>query len=172
MNFFNITKRGYKFDKRIFWAAMILIFSTIFLIMWTYKFDFSLHPYFNCKFAFCENPYYKMDSCSQELKILWVIPLYKTQDCRINCKWCNLETLTLGEYGERPNNFLFNNMSLISFIIILIAFGVNHLIHNKGRKFDVEIPITKKIIINRDFIKNLKFDYDNKNEDTKNNRKD
>lgn len=155
MKRFNTTKYGYRFDRLLFWFSMSLFLSLVFYLMWQYNFDFSAHVYFNCPGPnSCKNPLAKMDQVSQELKILWVIPLYKTDDYKQNCEWCKEEVLLPGEYGEKPpESFIFNNILLLTIGIFFLTFIANHYIHNKGKKFDIEIPITKNIILNKQSIK-------------------
>ena len=166
MKRFNTTKRGYKFDKIIFYIIFILVTGFVMFKFYEYNFDFTPKPYFECKQAFCKNPLYQSD-CKQQLKILWVIPLYTTRDCKEICVWCNKEILPKGIYGEKPDDYYMNNLGLFAFFLFMFGMVLNHLLHNRGKKFDLEIPITKKLIINRDYIteKLSKVEDDEKSED-------
>lgn len=159
MNRFNVTKNGYKFDKVIFWGSMILIFGLVFYLMDYYNYDFSsTNIYVKCEQEVCENPLNNIKDCKQQLNILWVIPLYKANDCRQNCEddWCNWKYLPEGEYGKKPNS-LFRYMYPLTFGVIILSLLLNHLIHNRGKKFDIEIPFTKKKRLNiREFLKKMK----------------
>jgi hypothetical protein len=167
MKRFKQTELGYRYDKLIFIPAFLIIVFLVLLIMYNNSFDFNLHPYFNCKAEICENTFYNIKGeCTQTLKILWVIPIYKTEDCRIGCEWCNSKFLLAGEYGSKPKSeFLLNNMYWIAFIIILLAMVLNHFINNRGKKFDIEISITKKLIINRRWLKEQNEKYKNNIQD-------
>ena len=112
-----------------------------------------------------------MMDCKQRLNILWVIPLYTTQDCRDTCEeeWCKLETLPRGEYGEKPTP-LFSYMYPLTFGVIIASLVLNHFLYNKGKKFDVEIPFTKKHKLNlRDAFKRFFKKVGEKDEEDKDN---
>ena len=145
------TELGYKFDKVIFLGVFLIVSGFILYIFYINNFDLNPHLYFNCEQEICENPYYKINAeCKQQLKILWLIPIYTTKDCKEDCDWCKEQLLFKGEYGTKPNgSFFINNAYIFSFFILILGFFINHKIHNKGKKFDIEIPITEKIIINR-----------------------
>ena len=154
MNRFRQTELGYKYDKVIFISTFSLFLILIFYVFYINHFDFGLHPYFECNQDFCKNPYSTLKDCQQTLKVLWLIPLYTTPDCKLNCDWCSAETLSRGVYGTRPRGeFIINNAALIGFLFIALALILNHLLHNKGKQFDIEIPITEKIRINRNSLK-------------------
>ena len=154
MKRFKETQDGYKYDRLIFIPMFLIFIFIILYIMYQNSFDFNLHPYFNCSYSLCKNPYYLIEGeCKQTLNILWVIPIYKTNDCREGCDWCYQEYLNWGVYGSKPKSeFLINNIYWITAIIFLLAFLLNHFINNRGKNFDIEIPITKKLIINRRWI--------------------
>jgi hypothetical protein len=148
------TEAGYKYDKLIFLSCFILVVILVISTMWLNKFDFSTNIYFECDQDRCPNPYYNMRDCQQEIKVLWAIPLYKTADCFAANPWSRQEFLTRGEYGKKPRGaFVLNNGYVIAFCLIAAAFIINHRRHNKGKQFDIEIPITKKLIVNRRTIK-------------------
>lgn len=145
MKRFRQTDTGYRHDKIIYAGVFLVFLTLIFYVMFVNKFDFSTHPYFECKTYSCENPFYEMDSCSQQVNILFFIPLYKTQNCKLTCDWCNQERLGSGIYGEKPKaEFLLNYMWVIGFSLIAFGLCLNHFIHNKEKKFDIEIVITEK----------------------------
>ena len=124
--------KGYRFDKLIFNVAFYVILAFLFWCCVSVNFDFY---YFSCpekagslqgqKFALngitlddnlpglCKNPFYKPFS------------------------WRNQEYLTPGEYGTRPG-VLFTEAPMISFIILIIAFLINHLIYNRKFSENVE----------------------------------
>ncbi len=165
MNRFRETKLGYKYDKLLLSSVFFLFLILIVYILYINSFDFQLHPHIICNMESCKNPFYELQNCQQTLKILWVIPIYTTEDCRAKCDWCNLEYLTRGEYGTKPKGgFFINNALLIGFSFILVGLILNHFLHNRGKQFDIEIPITNKIIINRDSLKKW-FKENEKNND-------
>lgn len=161
MGRFNETRRGYKFDKYIFWVTFLIICSGIFALFYVNDFNTSPNFYVKCNYDFCPNPLKLPEfECQNELKILWFITLYKDEDCTRNCiePWCDMETLPRGEYGKKQP-LIMALSPLIAFLIFVISFFVNHFMHNKGKKFDMEVRITKNKRITRD---NLKFKDDDK----------
>jgi len=143
------TETGYKFDKLLFIGVFLIFMGIVFYTMLVNKFDFSTHPYFECHDVICKNPFYSMTECKQQISILFVIPLYKTEDCKLTCEWCNQEYLSSGIYGEKPKaGFLLNYMWLIGLILIGIGLALNHFIHNKNKPFDIEIVFTEKKKLN------------------------
>jgi len=169
MKRFRITDQGYKFDKLIFFGIFVMVLSLVLFVMYSNEFNFDLHPYVICTGETCKNPYYDLIDCKQTLKILWSIPIYTTKDCRIDCDWCNQEFLTYGEYGTKPKNgFLLNNLAWIGILLMFFGLLMNHILHNKGNKFDIEIPITEKIVINKRKLK----DWFKENETNKDNKQD
>jgi len=167
MKRFNPTQTGYRYDRLIFLLVLIMIIGLVLWVMAANSFDFGLHPYFNCKEDICLNPYTQIQGdCTQSLKVLWFIPLYTTDDCRKQCDWCNYPTLTRGIYGSRPKlEFLLNNMFYIALLLIVIGFVLNHYFHNKGIPFDIEIPITKKLIINKKWLRDKVAEANNNSKD-------
>jgi hypothetical protein len=132
MKFFRETDSGYRFDKRIFWGAEIVMILGLFLFFSAFKFDFSYHPYFECKFDTCKNPMYDAE---------YVAPLINKVSSAGNladCDWCSFPILLRGNYGvPPPSQFLFFIIPFAVVILFTCAVLVNHLVHNKGRKFDL-----------------------------------
>jgi len=154
MKRFNITQRGYKYDKIIFNVMFLVALVYVLIIMLSFGFDMTPRAYFNCLELECDNPFYGVD-CRQQLKILFFIPLYNTRDCSEGegREWVNEEKLPFGEYGELPpQNFFIKHLRIIILAMLLLSFYLNHFIHNNGQKFDIEIRISKKLRINRDWI--------------------
>ena len=144
MNFTRQTDSGYIYDGRIWWSYFIILLICIVSVMASNRFDFALHPYAVCEQPVCNNPFYMMPECKEQLRILWVIPLYTSPDCRASCDWCNQTTLQKGVYGEKPKAaWLLNNLWFISIIGMMGCFWVNHILHNRGKKFDIELVVTK-----------------------------
>lgn len=168
MNWFNTTKRGYRFHRGIAWGGMIIIMSLAIYLMYIDNFDFSsTNIYFKCYEKQCKNPLFDMQNCQQQLNILWVIPMYKAKTCQESCTWdwCDKEYLPMGEYGKKPSS-LFPYMYPLTLAVIVAIILLNHFIYNRGKKFDVEIPFTKKKRLNvRDILN--KFDESNKNNSNK-----
>lgn len=155
MKRFNITKRGYKFDKLIFWVVLIFTISLVIYNFYLHSFDFSTRAYLNCESPTCSNPYY-LEKCQQQLKILFFIPLYTTKSCNEDpaYDWLQEKKLARGTYGEPPpQNFLYIYIRIIVLGILILAFLLNHSLHNRGERFDIEIRITKKLVINWDWLK-------------------
>jgi len=155
MNLFRTTESGYRYNQILIYSAFFVILAGFFYVLYLNAFDFKTNIYIKCDLPFCENPLVNMPECSQELKILWFIPIYKTEDCRASCTewWCTSPSLPKGEYGKKPS-FLQTNFSFIGMAIFLLALVLNHLWFNKGKKVDFEMRISKKLIINRRWIEN------------------
>jgi hypothetical protein len=61
-----------------------------------------------------------------------------------NCKegWCTQPLLTKGVYGKKAPEFILW-LPMIALGLFIISMVVNHFIHNKGKKFDIQLRITK-----------------------------
>lgn len=167
MNWLNKTERGYIYDKRIFWAVFSVVVILILYIFYQHNFDVTPNIYFKCTQSICENPLYMAD-CRQQLSILFFIPLYTTDDCKEEpgYEWLKEKYLAQGEYGEPPpSDFLYKGIRMLVLLIILLGLILNHLLHNKGKKFDIEIRVSDKVRINRETIKRwLKSERDKDNQ--------
>ena len=154
MKRFNITKYGYKYDKIIFYSVLLILVSIFAVVL--YNNDFELNKnylYFECLGnQSCINPIYQL-TCSNEK--VW------GKDCSIKCEedWCDLVLLPPGKYGKEPPRIV-QMFSFIAVVLMIIAFLLNHQIHNKGVEWNIEIPITKKLILN---IKDIDWDKLNDN---------
>lgn len=149
MNWLNKTHSGYIFDKRFFYIYLALTLILILSQMYAHNFDFSAHPYFICDASECRNPFYNSD-CRMQLRVLFFIPLYTTPDCKNDPRytWINSPILEKGIYGDAPpENFLFKYMIVIVILMGLFILLINHFLHNKGKKFDLELRIsdTKRV---------------------------
>jgi len=136
--YYKITEKGYIYDKRIFWGAMVLIIAFFFLI--AYKNDFSLKYEFTleCKPGDpCGNPLAEED--------YFIYNSITGKDYKKDCtaQWCNEELLPTGKYGKKPDRFYYY---FTPFCIALVVLGLllNHLLHNKGKKPDLELNISKR----------------------------
>lgn len=149
MNFFNTTKTGYRYDKRIFWGVMGVLILIFLYFGFNTNWNLTHNIYFECNgLKACENPWLSYE-CDRE----W---LYG-EGCLVECteEWCSLEELPPGIYGEKPPEF-YDNFGLIAFLSFLFIIIFNHLIHNRGKAFDFEIKITKnKVLSLQSLIKNI-----------------
>lgn len=127
---------GYIYDRRIFWVAMILIILVGVFIMGGYGFDFSPRFYFKCEYPGpCKNPL--IDArCNV---------LFKSGSCADLCKeeWCKQEFLLVGEYGTKRPDGLIKFYLFIVMLIMAVSLFANHYFHNKGKKFEIMIPISE-----------------------------
>lgn len=104
--------KGYKIDRLIFQLAMVCIFAFLLYIAWSHNFNLDYYscgaePEFNGgPIGLCHNPFYKAST------------------------WKNMEYLPSGEYGTKPDA-LFNSAWYVTFLVIILAFVANHLIHNR-----------------------------------------
>lgn len=138
MGFFQTTKNGYRYDKRILWGGFLVCVLLMFYISYQFDFDFSKKVYFVCQGRVCENPF-----------------IYEHPQYMKYCKddWCKQETLEMGTYGTPPpDGFLFNNFGWIVFFIMALIVMLNHLIHNRGVEFEllpIEFPEFMRKTINK-----------------------
>lgn len=150
-----VTNTGYIHDRIIYLTGFFIIVGLIVYILALNNFDFTPHLYVNCKTSVCENPLYKAD-CREQLTVLFFIPVYTTNNCAElpEYQWLNEKYLSFGEYGKKPpETFLLKYIKWLAILIVFFSFVANHYIYNKGKSFDIEIPITKKLVINREYIK-------------------
>jgi len=145
VNWLNTTQRGYIFDRRIIWGMFSFVLLLVFYALAINNFDItSTNFYFECKNDECPNPMAKMDNCKTEVKFLFIIPLYSTKDCREGCDWCYKETVSRGVYGKKlKGEFIYQNSFMITIFLLVVSLVGNHFIHNKGKKIDIEIPLSK-----------------------------
>ena len=121
---------NYKFDRLIF--NIFLCVSLLFLFyvanyynydMDYYKCDARYDPSIRCD----ENPL--DEQCAQEkvkLSSYCLNPFYK------ETSWKNEKYLFSGEYGKKPGK-LFNSVSFIIIILLILSFVINHFVYNKGK---------------------------------------
>ena len=113
---------GYIWDKRIFWAVLLVLgYLTFTLLM---KYGLQSHIYIKCPGPFntCENPYFMDKNCKGD--------------------WCTQQFLAPGEYGEKkPNDYLMDNFGLVCFALFVAGFGLNHFIHNKGKTPKIKLAM-------------------------------
>lgn len=116
---------GYKVDRWVTTTAMLLLFLWFFIIANSYNYDLDYYKCINgpgmAEFYpdgskkemysqdFCKNPFYKPTT------------------------WKNQEYLPPGEYGTKLGP-MFHSVYYTPFIFFGLAFGLNHLLHNKRRK--------------------------------------
>lgn len=119
---YNATTSGYRFDKILFFSIAFLLLAFVGLL--AKDKGLSQHPQLTCNAERCINPLLS-GHCSGLI-------------CSIDCNeaWCTQKYLTRGSYGTPPpitqTNFLF-----ICLGMFLLAFVFNHLLHNRGKKFDL-----------------------------------
>lgn len=125
MRRFNITKKGYRFDRYIFLGYILVMFLTALGTISYYNFDFRPKIYFVCDASECPNPYFFNKKCAYE--------------------WCFNETLQTGAYGDPPPpKFAFVNIFPYVFVLLLVTLlFVNHFLHNKGKMFHLDIMEVK-----------------------------
>ena len=135
MNYKTVTGNGYIYDKRIFWAiiGIILIFLTGLAIH--EKFNFRYYFYFKCDSDFCKNS--MLDVMVKNSITNYDYKRFCSED------WCNQEYLSRGEYGRKAP-FLLNHFGWFVVLMTGLALVANHLIWNKGKKFDVTLNVPEK----------------------------
>ncbi len=121
MQYYQKTKNGYVYDKRIFFGSFLVCCLIAVYIFYQFNFDFSKKIYVECNSPTCENSMVNNPDCKEE--------------------WCKQKTLTWGTYGEPPpESWLFNNFGKLAFFIMLFGLGLNHIIHNRNNKFEFLTP--------------------------------
>ena len=116
-------------------VILILIFS----VAKDYDFNFKTNFYFQCNKFSCENPIMSRDTHAYNS--------YTRQDLKKDClaDWCKKEFLPRGEYGIKPpDSFIFKYLNPISFFLFGISIYLNHLIHNRGKKFGIKLNLSDK----------------------------
>ena len=115
-------KKGYKFDRYIFRAYAALIVLYVLFTFQSFGWDFEKKVYVRCDADFiCENP-------------LWLA-------CD-NAPPCFMETLPPHYvYGTPPTQFnkFMNYGWLIALFGAVVAILSNHIIHNRGKNFPLEV---------------------------------
>ena len=132
--YFHETDKGYIYDKRIFW--IIIILGLLVVGGTGYAQGFKYNFYFKCiGVKNCENPFVEGGYSNS-------VTGYK-YECLED--WCSKLTLPPGEYGQKPNAL---NKYFVLIIILLVALGLglNHIIHNKGKGFDIKLNLPPKIM--------------------------
>lgn len=102
---------GYKLDRWLFQAGMFLVLAWLFFVAWSFNFQLD---YYECQADpndFCKNPFYKPVT------------------------WKNVEYLSPGVYGTDYNNWKFQSVFYVPFIVGSLIFLLNHKSHNRGFKF-------------------------------------
>ena len=125
--------RGYRFDRLIFNVAMYLIFGYLFFV--AYHYDFQM-DYFNCP----ENPEEAEFSTNSKFMLGDFVPEVKNGMCKnpfYKNTWKNQEYVPPGEYGFKPGP-LVNWAWGITLIIMGLAFAINHFVHNRKIKIELE----------------------------------
>ena len=130
MNRFRVTDSGYRFDKLIILGGWGIILFILFCIALINKFDFTYHPYFECKGDICLNPLFSESKV--ECRTL-------LGNCKMSCQgeWCKEKYLTKGVYGEKPGYYSLELIGSLFALIILCSVLLNHFVHNRHKRFDL-----------------------------------
>ena len=144
MNWIRETKKSYKHDARIYLLGFAIVISIFLYTAYDHGFDTRPIPYAKCGADICQNPYYGQP-CKQQVRILFFIPLYTSQDCttKEENSWLTQKNLTRGTYGRPPSPMLRYSWGIM-FCVLFLTFFANHYTHNKGRPFDIELTVSKK----------------------------
>lgn len=133
------TSTGYKWDYTFWIFSLIIVASFAIVIMAEHNFNFGLRPYVTCKGPEnCLNPLYwakEGKACSDEAGAYCIEnPDLKKVICEE--PWCKQIWLKPGTYGEPPDPRI-KQYLWITIIVFLLPIPLNHLYHNKGKKFDL-----------------------------------
>jgi len=126
MGRFNTTTKGYKYDKVLFWLTYLAVILIVGKIWLTH--GIAANPYMNCTEDIgCFNPF------SSEIYYDCTFG-FGFLDCPINhYDWMEEEYLPKGEYGTPPVSFSWFFPAVIA--LFGLAFMLNHLMWNKGKRF-------------------------------------
>lgn len=128
----------YTFDRIIF---SILVLTVIALtLLYVLKFGFDTNMYLRCpdNGQPCQNPIYKQDCYNLKDNI--------GRKIQIDPNLCNVETFPAGfVYGTPPTSY-YDELPVLFLILLLLSFGINHLVWNMGgdRTMVIKILITPK----------------------------
>jgi len=129
----------YKVDRWITQGCMLFIFLYLFFV--AYQHDFSMD------YLVCSNPILEERNLTNYVTFVFNLTSSNShkasEDHSMECKnpfykpisWKNSEYLPPGEYGTKPK-LSFNIAWLVVFIVFVIGFGINHLIYNRGFKYE------------------------------------
>lgn len=134
--YYNETDKGYIYDKRIFWVIMGVCLLLAFGIIASQNFSIKYNYYFKCEKDICINP------LSQDFQAYNVV----TQtDFKKDCTedWCYKSTLPRGEYGKK-SPLIIKLFPYIVLTLLILGMILNHLVHNKGKPFDIELDVSEK----------------------------
>ena len=130
----HITDSGYIYDKRIFWAVLLLGVMILGFLGYTQGLKYTF--YFECPGPLdCDNPMLTAKYYNP------VTGYNYFADCEAD--WCTLEKLPPGTYGEKAT-------PIIKFfapgLILLLIFGLalNHLMYNDGKMFSIKLNLPTK----------------------------
>lgn len=127
-------EKHYVFDKYIFLTAVcVLVLTMLALIFSNGGFNAKYNFYVVCNNTFGGQTYFingtiqTGNTCEN--------PLFQNKYC--SYAWagaCEQETLPNGfKYGEPPPKFI-NYFQYATFLIMILALGINHFVHNRGGK--------------------------------------
>jgi hypothetical protein len=129
-NRYKITKKGYKYDKRIFQAVslLVVIYMATAIIL---EGGFKTNIYVAChEEQKCLNPFYKGIENTQ--------PLPQRYQNKCTMEWCKDKYLEPGfQYGTPDKKPLSKLAWPFTILILITGFVINHTIHNKGKKIDL-----------------------------------
>ena len=104
-----VHKGNYTIDKVIFNVCILLVFGFLWYCAFYYQYDLDSYECMGSPVDTCRNPFYKPSS------------------------WKNLEYVAVGKYGADLSKGPFKRAGLISFLILLSAFVLNHFLYNRGK---------------------------------------
>ena len=135
--YLNKADNGYVWDKRFVWAAMLLIVGMFLYIAYENDFNFRYEFSTEClQENGCINPLHLEGFQASNL-----IRGDLKEDCTE--EWCEAPVLAKGSYGKRSSK-LYNNYFIISVGIIILALLLNHVVHNRGVKPEIRLPVKDK----------------------------
>ena len=121
------------------WGMLLLMIFILFLELKAYNFSFEPNLYMECK------PTLGATDCLN--------PIYDTKDMKY-CKadWCRSERINPGVYGVHPpKDPIYNYYPTICILLMALGLFLNHIIHNRGKKFKLSVNLPDSL---KDKIKN------------------
>jgi len=137
---FKVLRSGYVFNKRIFQVsfALVLLLAVAVLVYGLTQGTFYVHCTDDLMTGRCENPFY--NNCNFDE---WQFTQGKTGKTNIN-KFvidnglCDRPYLIAGEtFGVAPPFWVSDYTTIIA-LVLIIAFGLNHFLYNRGWKHDLD----------------------------------
>ena len=134
---FRTLKNGYKFDKRIFQASILVLICLFSFI--AYQVGFNSAYYYECSNPLgfgCDLSGFKQEFCNP-LNSLEKFKAVGFEEWLVGSNLCNMEIAPQGFiYGEPPSKFMGLEVPA-TIIVILLTLFLNHIVWNRDYDFNL-----------------------------------